>query len=202
MRFCKLLTNAYKHDYFFKFNGEQYRVHSIVRLTEYGKLYLGAFKHEAILKEQFTFDNGRLFWKYEFMSSTLNAGVTNVSTDEAPEKIIEYVIVPSNDDYFLQEEFGIQAPNYKSGIKETKMDYEIAEVRRGWFIFILVFIGASIFKDWYVQLIIRVIASIFFALYRQIYVNIHTTYSNPDNYDVSKRKYETLYSVKEQDKNE
>ena len=202
MRYYKLITDKYKHDYFFEFNGEKYKTHSIVKLSEYGKLYLGAFKNEAILKEQFLFCDKKLCWKYEFMSSALNEGITNISTDEPPEKMIDDIIFPADEKYVLLEEFGVHSQHSDTVIKETKKDYEIPELRSGWIKFILFFLCVIIFKDWYVRLILRIIACIVFGMYREKYINAYTIYKNPENYDMLKNKYKVLYGIKEHGDNE
>jgi hypothetical protein len=189
-------TKDYKHDYYFIFKGEKYNVYSIVRLTEDGRKYLGALKREAILTEVFINRQGKRCWKYEFMSNKLNVGIINMSTDVPPGKLIEKVIQPATNDYFLREEFGITAPNYKNGEKQTKKDLEIPEVKRAWIIYIAVFLGVAIFKDWYVKFIIRVAVSWVFGMYRQTYVNAYTVYIHNDDAEMLKKKHETLYGIK------
>lgn len=192
----KLLTKDYKHDYFFEFNGEEYRVHSIVRLTEKGRLYLGALKREAILTEVFINWNGKRCWKYEFRSSALNEGVTNAATDVPPNKLIEEVITPATTEYASREILGVNSPVYQTGEKHTKKDWDIPEVRRGWVILIVIFIITSLFKNWYVQLPIRIAASWIFGLYRQAYVNAYTTYTHDEDMEIMRKKYEVLYGIK------
>lgn len=192
----KLLTNNYKHDYFFEFKGEKYRVHSIVKLTEKGRLYLGALKREVILTEVFINLKGKRCWKYEFQSVALNEGITNASTDLPPNKLIEEVITPATAEYASREILGIDSPVYKKGEKHTKKDWEIPEVRRGWIILIVIFIISAFFKDWYVRLIIRIVAGWIFGLYRQEYVNAYTTYTHDEDMELFRKKYEVLYGLK------
>ena len=198
----KLLTKNYKHDYFFVFHGEKYRVHSIVRLTEQGRVYLGALKREAILTEVFINWNGKRCWKYEFRSTALNVGITNASTDVPPNKLIEEVITPATVEYASREILGTDSPFYQTGEKHTKKDWEIPEVRRGWIILIAIFIGSLIFKDWYVKLIINIVAAWIFGLYRKEYINAYTTYTHDEDTEIIKKKYDVLYGLKNNKENE
>jgi hypothetical protein len=198
---CKLWTKDYKHDYHFEFKGERYRVHSIVRLTEEGRFYLGAYKREVILTEQFTYRNGKLCWTYEFKSVSLTEGILRKSTDVPPDELIEEIIQPATDEYFLREQFGVQAPNYKEGTRYTTFDWNISELRSGWITYILVFFGAFIFKDWYIRAIIWIGSSWLFGIYRNAYVDAYTVYMPEEDKEMLKTKYETLYSAKENKEN-
>lgn len=199
---CKLWTKDYKHDYYFEFKGEKYRVYSIVKLTEEGRFYLGARKREVILTEQFTYRNGKLCWTYEFKSISLTEGILRKSTDVPPDKLIEEIIQPATDEYFLREQFGVQAPNYKEGTKYTTSDWDITEVRHAWIAYILVCIGVFIFKDWYVRSLIWIGASWIFGVYRSAYVDAYTVYMRDEDKEMLKTKYETLYGVKRNKEND
>jgi len=192
----KFWTKDYKQEYYFEFEGKRYLTHSIVRLTDEGQRYLESNTKEVILTEQFINWNGVRCWKYEFKKLGLTGGVTTASTDRPPSELIDEVVIPSNQEYAEREIFGMESPAYKNGIKHTKKDWEIPEVRNGWIILILVIIGASIFKDWYVQLIIRAAAGWIFGLYRQAYVNAHTTYTHDEDTEILRKKLEILYGVK------
>jgi hypothetical protein len=201
MLYCKLYTKDYKHDYQFEFRGQKYRVHSIVKLTEDGQFYLGAWKREVILTEQFTFRNGKLYWTYEFKSIALNEGVLRKSTDIPPDKLIEEIVKPATDEYFLREKLGAQASNYTTGTKQMTSDWNISELRSGWITYILVFFGVFIFKDWYIRAIIWIGSSWLFGIYRNAYINAYTVYMPEDDKKMLKIKYETLYSAKENKEN-
>lgn len=196
MLIVKLYTKDYKHDYHFEFKGEKYRVHSIVRLTEDGRHYLGAWRREVILTEQFTFRNGKLCWTYEFKSISMTTGIVRKSTDVPPDKLIEEIVQPATDEYFLREKFGVQAPNYTEGTKYTTPDKDIPEVRQAWFWYIVVFFGAFIFKDWYVKALIWLGSSWIFGLYKYAHTNAYTVYVREEDKDLLKAKYEALYGAK------
>ena len=204
MLITKLYTKDYKHEYWFTFKGEKYRVHSIVKLTEEARWYFGSNSREVILTEEFVNQKGVRCWKYEYRTLGPNCHITNAVTNRTPDELIEEVVIPAKDEYASREIFGTLSPNYTTGEKHTPKDWEIPEVRNGWIILILIFIGVAIFKDWYVQLIIRIAAGWIFGLYRQAYVNAYTTYEHPEDLNILKKKYEVLYGIKqkEEDKHE
>ena len=97
MKSCKYWTANYKHDPRFKFRGQEYYVHSIVRLTEKGREYLGARTRDVILVEQFTNYNGKLCWKYLFQSASyLVSKPIDCSTDKTPDELIEKIVIGAN----------------------------------------------------------------------------------------------------------
>lgn len=188
----------YDHEYFFEFKGEKHRVHSVVRLTEEGRTYMGFARREVILTEVY-FDRhiGRMFWKYQGKDWAYNIGIRDKSTDTPPDKIIDEVIESASAEYASREMFGVDSPCYQSnGTKHTKKDWEIPEVRRAWIIFIVVFIAVAIFKDWYIQWIIRIVASLIFGKYRKAFVDAHTTYTHDEDDEILRQKYYALYGIK------
>ncbi len=199
-------SKNYKHEYFFKHKGTEYRVNSIVRLTDEAKSYLGSATKEVILKEvYYNHIKKKLCFKYEFKDIKLNIGITDKTTDRTPDELIEEVVIEASVEYASREIFGVNSPHYTTGTKNTKKDWEIQEVMMGWVVFILVFIAASIFKDWYIQLIIRVAAGWIFGLYRKAYKDAYTTYTHDEDSEILEKKYEILYGLKSnknQDKDE
>ena len=198
MVLVQYISSHYDHEYFFEFKGEKHRVHSVVRLTEEGRWYLGFARREVILTEvYFNKHRGRTFWKYEGKDMAYNVGILNKSTDRPPDELIEEVVASASAEYASREMFGIDSPAYKTGgIKHTKSDWEIPEVRKGWIIFILVFIGVSLFNPWYVKLIIRIAACWYFGVYRRAYVNAYTTYTHNEDDAIIREKYYALYGIK------
>jgi len=194
---CMDCSKKYKHDYFFEFKDEKYRVHSVVKLTEEARLYLGAMRNEVILTEvYYNHIFNRTLYKYEFKSIKYNVDIINKSTDRTPDEMLEEVIVPASVEYASREIFGIDSPYYKvNAATKTKKDWEIPEVRKGWIILILILIGVSIFKDWYVQLLIRLVACWIFGLYRKSYVDAHTTYTHSEDDEILMQKYHALYGI-------
>lgn len=191
--YYKLWTDKYTHKYYFEFKGKVYLVHSIVRLTEEGRKYLGAMKREAILTECFIMHDDTPFYKYMFKSSSLSIGITNASTDRSPDELVEDVIMPASDGYSEREIFGRDAPSYTSGKKISKKDWEIPELRIRWIIFILVVIFAGIFQPWYLKLLIRGIAGWIFGIYRKAYIETYTVYQHDEDLEIEKKKLEVLY---------
>ena len=194
-----------KHEYFFEFKGKKYRVCSVVKLTDEARCYLGAARQEVILTEVYydhKFDG--TFYKYEFKSIKYNVGIINKSTDRLPDEMIEEIVMPASAEYASREILGTASPVYQTetATKHSKKDWEIPELRKAWIVFILVFIGVSIFADWYIQLILRFIASLYFWNYRKAYVEAYTTYTHDEDNEIFKAKYSALYGIKfdEEDK--
>lgn len=187
----------YDHEYFFEFKGEKYRIHSVVRLTEEGRTYMGFARREVILTEvYFNKHIGRTFWKYEGKDWAYNIGIRNKSTDIPPDELIEEVASSATEEYASREMFGVNSPYYQSiGTKHTKKDWEIPEVRRAWIIFILVFIIVSIFKDWYIQLIIRLVTCWVFGMYRKAHIDARTSYTHSEDDEILRQKYHALYGI-------
>lgn len=195
MLICKYYTKNYKHNYFFEFQGKQYRVHSIVYLTHDGRQYLGALNNEAILTEQFINWDKKLCWTYQFKSNDLSVGPLECSTDRPPSELIERVSLEPNESYLERELFGTSLQEESVGIKHQKKDWEIPEVLVGWIIVIFIFVAVAIFKDWYVRLIIRALAGWFFGMYRQTYVNAYTTYTYNEDQEMLQKKHQVLYNI-------
>lgn len=191
----KFYTRNYKHQYSFNFKGKEYNVHSVVRLTPRGKRELGARSNEAILTERFIGPNNKTWWKYQFKSIEITGGIIDVSTDIRLDKMVEEVIVPASTNHMQREVLGVSLNPSTTAIKHTKKDWEIPEVRTAWLIYIAIFFGVAIFKDWYVQLLIRIGAGWFLGLYRQAYVNAYTTYTYPEDTEITRKKLEILYGI-------
>ena len=200
MLYNKLITNQYNHEYTFNFNEKSYFVHSIVRLTEYGRQYLGAKKKDAILKEHFKYYDGRLCWTYEFIGNSWNYYTTTATTDEPTEKLIEKILCPADFMYCIREELvrqGVPVPKDDGAVTISAKDCEIQEVVRGWIVFGLSCLVILFFKDWYVKSLLFAIAGIIFGVYRQSYKDAYTCYQYPDDEKIKRMKYNTLYETKE-----
>lgn len=195
-------TKDYKHVMTFKFNNKHYLVHSVVRLTDEGKKYLGSRTKEVVLTEVFYNWNNILCWKYQFRGLSLTSGVIELCTDRPPDELIEEVVIPATPNYTEREVFGTNASSYTTGNKKKPKDWEIPEVLTGWIIYIIIFFTVAVFKDWYVKLIIRIAAGWFFGIYRQSYVDAYTTYEHPEDEDMLKKKYEILYGIQNKTKGE
>lgn len=199
---------AYKneHEYFFEFKGQQYRVHSVVKLTEKGRVYLGFARREVILTEVYYYPSGRKMWKYQGKDIKYNVGIQNKSTDTLPDEIIEEVITPASAEYASREMLGRESSFYQvNGTKHTKKDWEIPELKRAWIVFIVFFVAVSIFQDLILQTILRLIAVWIFSIRRQAYIEAYTTYTHDEDSDIIKHKYHALYGFKinrEDDNNE
>lgn len=196
----KLLTNEYYHEHLFYFNGQPYYVHSIVRLTEYGRQYLGARKRDAILTEHFKYRDGRPCWTYHFIGNSWNYYTTTATTDVPPEQLIEKILCKAGDMYCLREEFirqGIPVPKYENAVTITTKDWDIPEVRQGWIMWILSWFVIILFKDWYMKSLLFAISSIIFGMYRETYKNAYTCYQYPEDEKIKQLKQKVLFDIKE-----
>ena len=196
MKNCRYLTTNYKHDPKFIFRGQEYYVHSIVRLTEKGREYLGARIRDVILVEQFTNYNGKLCWKYLFQSANyLVSKPMDCSTDKTPDELIEKIVIPATVAYYSRETFGVNSPYYKTGIKHRPFDWQIPEVRKAWLVFLLAFMGAFVLKDVGFKWMIRVGAIYIFVAYRSRCVAAYTTYEHVEDRIILQKKHSILYGV-------
>ena len=192
----KLFTKNYKHEDHFVFKGQKYNLHSIVLLTEEGRLYLGAATRQVILTECFLnhhLKNPTMFWKYEFRSSNITVGITDASTSRPPDELIEEVVVPSTEGYAEREKYGIYAPSYKEGRAISKKDSEIPGMATGWIVWFLVSVFSFLFKDYIVVCLIQVINFVVFNAWRAMKIQMHTIYVHDEDAELLKNKYETLY---------
>jgi hypothetical protein len=200
MRIVKLWTKDYKKDPTFTFHEQEYLVHSVVRLTEEGRRYLGSWNREAVLIEQFTHYNGKLCWKYEFKSIDLTtSGVINVSTDRTPDELIEEVVQSANYNYYVREELnklGVLNPD-TSGEKHIVPAFKIPEIRKATIYYIIVVLAVVIFKDWYVKFIIRIVASLFYLLYSSAYTKAYTYYTHKEDNEILNAKYKAYGYTKD-----
>jgi len=119
-------SKNYKHEYFFKHQGKEYRVNSIVKLTDEAKSYLGSSTKEVILKEvYYNHIIKKLCFKYEFKDIALNVGIVDKSTDRTPDELIEEVVIEASVEYASREIFGTDSPFYTTGTKQTAKDWQI-----------------------------------------------------------------------------
>ena len=205
MLYYKFMTQQYHHEYLFYFYDKPYSVHSIVRLTEYGKQYLGARKRDAILKEHFKYSDDRLCWTYEFIGNSYNYYTTTATTDVPPEQLIEKILCNASDMYCIREELirkGVPVPKDSGAIIVSSKDWDIQEVRRGWIAWGLTCIGILFFKDWYVKSLLFAVSGVIFGVYRQLYKDAYTCYMYPEDDTINKMKRQTLYEIKEIEENE
>ena len=197
---CKLYTKNYKQEYTFKFKGKDYRVRSVVRLTEKGRRYLGSRTREVILLEQFINWNGKTCWKYQFRSFNSYGEAADYSTDRTPDELIEEVVSEPTLSYVYREAMDVMLPIYQEK-KQKPKGWDIPEVRRGWLVLIAIFVGTIFFKDVVGKLIVRVLAGVIFGLYRQSYIESYTSYGYDDkDKDIIQKQIEVLYGIKPDNK--
>lgn len=196
MIYRQLWTQDYEHKYFFKFKDKDYRVHTVVKLTDSGRRHLKANKNQVILTEYFIDWTGQDCWSYVVGYSDSIRMSMKVSTNTPPDELIEEIVLEPSADYVSRELFGQESPVYKTGTKHTRKDWEIPEVRRGWIVFALVCIGSFILKDWYLRVIISGVAGWVFGQYRKAYIDAYTTYTHDEDTEMLKKKYEVLYGIK------
>lgn len=191
------VSSSRQHEYWFEFNQQQYRVHSIVKLTDSARIDMGFIDNEVILVEVYYGAHGRKFWKYKGKDVRYNIGVQEKSIDIPPDEIIEEVVMGAPAEYASREILGVDSPVYaKNGTRHTRKDWEIPELRVAWVIFILAFIFVSIFKDWYIQIMLRLFIGHIFGLRRQAYIKAYTTYTHDEDKELLQHKYSVLHGIK------
>ena len=172
--YCLCHSDSCKYFDFFEFNGKKYPIGSYVNLTDRGMSELfynhghnyvkGSFR----LVDHYMMENGREEWMY--IIGHLHNSNTPVfhSTNVKPEELICSVLCAAIDETVhtpgeLQVEF--KQPNY------FPKDWEVEWVMFGWFVVVLVWIGALVFKDWWITLLIQIGAGWYFGSWREKKIN-------------------------------
>lgn len=189
----KEFTNHYEHHDCFTFQGKQYYVHSIVKLTEDGRKFLRSRTNKIILTEQFIRPDSRLCWKYVF--HRWSNGLTNAITDKSPDELIESIVMPASMEYSSIQTHGAASPYYKTGKKYAKKDWEIPVVLKGWIIFAVLFVACQVFKETLLKSTILGCYLYIFWPYRQMYIRQNTVYIRDEDKEILREKHAIMYRI-------
>ena len=169
-------TNETYYNYF-DFNGKQYTVGALVKLTEKGhrELYRNSgynfVKNGVRLVDYHTDSKSTKSWRYIIGWHMYPDGSKRPvlhSTNLEPDVIVSEVLYPAVNEVIdkpgeLKVEFKEQ--NYNPS------DCEVEGVVFGWAIFFVVWIGAFVFKDWWIVLLIQISAGLYFGNWRENKIN-------------------------------
>lgn len=169
-------TNETYYNYF-DFNGKQYVIGALVRLTEKGhrELYRNSgynfVKNGVRLVDYHTDSKNTKSWRYIIGWHMYPDGSKRPvlhSTNLEPDVIVSEVLYPSINEVIdkpgeLQVEF--KEPNYNPS------DCEVEGVVSGWVVFFVIWIGAFVFKDWWIVLLIQISAGWYFGNWRENKIN-------------------------------
>ena len=186
----KEFTKNYEHQDFFSFQKNNYRVHSIVKLTDQGRKILKSRTNKVILTEQFIWIRDKICWKYEF--NKWPGGRISAITDIPPNEMIESIVMEASMEHASIETLGSNSPYYKTGKKYSKKDWQIPEVLIGWIIFIAICFVTEVFKETLIKASIRGVALYFFWPYRSVYINKYTFYMRDEDIPILREKQKIL----------
>jgi len=161
---------------YFEFNGKKYPLGTPIKFTKEGTYKMvnngsyGYNKSGFRLADHFFDCRGKECWTY--IIGWDGKRPIFQQTYVKPEVYISEVLY-SNIDNILNEntfvpgklELEFKEPNY------SPKDSEVSGVGVGWIVFVLVWIGAFLFKDWWIVLIIQIIAIWSFGFWRENKIN-------------------------------
>ena len=172
--YCLAHYDGCKYFDYFEFNGKKYPIGAYVDLTESGQNYFlrdagyGFIRGGFRLVDHYITDKGIEEWKYIIGRSYETSSPFFRSTRQTPDELINKVLCAEIDETVytpgeLQVTF--KEPNYSPN------DWEVNGVMFGWFVMVLVWIGALVFKDWWITLLIQIGAGLYFGNWREKKIN-------------------------------
>ena len=172
--YCLAHYDSCKYFDYFEFKGKKYPIGAYVDLTENGKKYFlrdaghGFIRGNFRLVDHYITDKGIEEWKY-IIGMPYGGGMPFFrSTRKSPDELVNSVLCMEIDETVytpgeLKVEF--KEPNYFPN------DWEVNGLMIGWFVMVLVWIGAFIFKDWWITLVIQIGAGWYFGNWRDKKIN-------------------------------
>lgn len=172
--YCLAHYDEFKYFNYFEFNGKKYHIGAYVNLTDSGKNYMlssrgyGFIRGGFRLVDHYITDNGIEEWEYIIGKSYETKHPIFYSTRKTPDELIATVLCAEIDETVdtvgeLVVEF--KEPNYFPN------DWEVKGVMAGWFIVVLVWIAALVFKDWWITLFVQIVAGFYFGNWRNKKIN-------------------------------
>ena len=172
--YCLPHYDEFKYFNYFEFNGKKYPIGTYVDLTEDGWFYMlndrgyGFIRGNFRLVDHFITDKGVEKWEYIIGRSYETNTPFLKSTTKSPDELIACVKCEEmNETIYAPGELKVEfkEPNY------SPSDCEVKGVMLGWFVMILVWIIALVFKDWWITLIIQIGAGLYFGNWREKKIN-------------------------------
>jgi hypothetical protein len=172
--YCLAHYDSCKYFNYFEFNDKKYPIGAYVNLTQAGQSYFlrdagyGFIRGGFRLVDHLINDKGVEMWTY-FIGKTYETGTpVTRHTTKSPDELISVVLSSEIDeDAYAPGELQVtfKEPNY------FPKDWEVEGVMFGWFIVVLVWIFALVFKDWWITLLIQIGAGWYFSSWREKKIN-------------------------------
>jgi len=172
--YCLPHYDDFKYFNYFEFNGKKYPIGAYVDLTEDGWFYMlhdrgyGFIRGNFRLVDHFITDKGIEKWEYIIGRSYETNTPFLKSTTKTPDELIAKVkCAEINEGVYAPGELEVKfkEPNYFPN------DWEVKGVMFGWFVMVLVWIGALVFKDWWITLLIQIGVGWYFGSWREKKIN-------------------------------
>ena len=172
--YCLAHHDDFKYFNYFEFKGQKYPIGAHVDLTKDGKWYFlrdagHGFIHGGFrVADHFINDKGIEMWEYIIGKSYETGTPFFRTTRKTPDELIDTVLCATLDETVhtageLKVEF--KEPNYFPN------DFEVEGLMLGWFVMVLVWIAAFVFKDWWITLLIQIGTGWYFGNWRDKKIN-------------------------------
>ena len=159
---------------YFEFQGKKYPIGAYVKLTDraicevYRNRGYGFKRGDFRLVDHYFDSNGVERWDYIIGKDyDCNLHYHHRTTKKPDELISEVLWNEINETVYTPGELEVEfkEPNY------FPTDNQVDGVIVGWFVLVLVWIGAFIFKDWWIRLAIQIGAGLYFGHWREKKIN-------------------------------
>lgn len=182
--------------YSFMFQGKEYLVGSIVRITDKAQKLIKCPTNKVILSTIYKSNDD--IWRYSVKwgehDSYKGWQTWYSATPHPPETFIEEVITPMTYGFVERDLLGINASSYKEGKSEKVKDENPVGSLKNSIIYCGVMLGSFIFKDWYMTVVICAIATGIYVFYRNTYDQAHTVYVHEEDIEMQKKINEVMYA--------
>lgn len=173
--YCLAHYDDLKYFDYFEFNGKKYSIGAPVKLTPKGMekmFHNGRYdykKGDFRLVDHFIDDHGIERWEYiiGWLHSSCKIPVFYLTNLKPEELVSDVVWSPINEAVHTPGELQVE-------FKESKYfpkDWEVEGVMSGWFVMVLIWIVAFIFKDWWITLLVQICAGVYFGSWRENKIN-------------------------------
>lgn len=172
--YCLAHHDDLKYFNYFEFGGKKYPIGAYVNLTENGEYHMlhdrgySFMRGNFRLVDHFIDDKGVERWKYIIGKSYKSNLYYFQTTDKTPDELISNVLCAEiNETIYTPGELQVEfkEPNY------FPKDWEVEGVIFGWFVMVLIWIIALVFKDWWITLLVQIGACWYFGNWREKKIN-------------------------------
>jgi hypothetical protein len=174
--YCLAHSDDYTYFNYFELNGKKYPIGAYIKLTDKGmsELFYGHgynyIKNGFRLVDHYITENGHEKWEY-IIGHLYNSNLPVMhKTYTRPEELISEVLCqPIDEAIYTPGE--LQVEFKESEFNCSPKDCEVEGVMLGWFVMVLVWIIALVFKDWWITLLIQISAGLCFGSWREKKIN-------------------------------